>query len=50
MVYLRKSVANNSNRLNLLINATLLPQLKKAFEAYYSQITQEERKQIQRRD
>jgi hypothetical protein len=49
MIYLRKSIANNSHRLNGYINSTVLPNLKKAFDTYYSLISQEENKQIQRR-
>lgn len=50
MVFLRKSVANHNNRLALYINNTLLPQLRKAFEGYYSVIVAEETKQTARRD
>lgn len=48
MIYLRKSIANNSNRLNVYVANTVLPQVKRAFEVYYSIISQEETKQLQR--
>jgi prophage antirepressor-like protein len=50
MVYLRKAVANNANRLANYVAGTVLPQIRKAFEAYYLGIAQEEGRQLQRRE
>lgn len=50
MVYLRKSIANNSHRLNGYVTTTVLNNIRKAFEVYHSLISQEENKQRQRRE
>jgi hypothetical protein len=49
MVFLRKSVANNSNRLATSLNTVLLPHLRKAFEVYYSSVGAEEGRQAAKR-
>ncbi len=50
MVFLRKSVANNCNRLATSLNSTLLPQLRKAFDTYYSSVGAEEGRQVAKRE
>lgn len=49
MIYLRKSIANEYNRISNYINNTVLQNIKKAFEHYYFSIGQEEFKQNVRR-
>lgn len=49
MIYLRKSIANEYNRISNYINNTVIQNIKKAFEHYYFSIGQEEIKQNVRR-
>jgi hypothetical protein len=49
LIFLRKSIANDSHKIDVYINTQVLPNLKKVFETYYVAIGVEERRQIEKR-